>query len=240
MLQFWVKYLIPACLLLSATVAAQTAGDRLVIERYNTQNGLTHAYVYQVFQDTRGFVWLVTGDALMLYDGGLFMTVMRWDLANSPQDSRLLFEDDTGRIWLRRGKTHFLVDIRSLEVTDSSVLLEGRVSGQIDCVVKGGNGIVSLITDANRVYLYNVLKDQVSSCDYIRPASEYAIGSGETVWFFDENTQLEDHITHCLNLSGMGTSVVDHVMPGPVKLLSGSRLGGINGEGLVILNPDNT
>lgn len=240
MLQFWVKYLIPACLLLSATVAAQTAGDRLVIERYNTQNGLTHAHVYQVFQDTRGFVWLVTGDALMLYDGGLFMTVMRWNVASSPQDSRLLFEDDTGRIWLRRGKTHFLVDIRSLEVTDSSVLLEGRVSGQIDCVVKGGNGIVSLITDANRVYLYNILKDQVSSCDYIRPASEYAIGSGETVWFFDENTQLEDHIKHCLNLSGMGTSVVDHVMPGPVKLLSGSRLGGINGEGLVILNPDNT
>ncbi|MEN9414805.1 MAG: hypothetical protein RLZ62_1109, partial [Bacteroidota bacterium] len=79
MLQFLVKFLIPGCLLLSAAVGAQTAADRLVIERYNTQNGLTHAHVYQVFQDSRGFIWLVTGDALMLYDGIIFTPVMRWE-----------------------------------------------------------------------------------------------------------------------------------------------------------------
>ena len=92
MLYFLVKSFLVICLLFSLNVGAQTAADRLVIERYNTQNGLTHAHVYQVFQDSRGFIWIVTGDALMLYDGSLFLTAMRWDVANSPQDSRLLFQ----------------------------------------------------------------------------------------------------------------------------------------------------
>ncbi len=240
MLQFLVKFLIPGCLLLSAAVGAQTAADRLVIERYNTQNGLTHAHVYQVFQDSRGFIWLVTGDALMLYDGNLFLPVIKWEVLNSPYDSQLLFEDDAGKIWIRKGKACYLVDIRSLEVTDLDALLNNRISGQIDCVVKGNNGEVWLIMAANEILRYNVFNRQLSRSGFARPGAELTLGAGNIVWFFNENIQLEDQITHRLDVAGSVLTPVSHTVPGRMKILSGGRLGGINEEGLVLVNPDNS
>ncbi|MFM7153732.1 MAG: two-component regulator propeller domain-containing protein, partial [Bacteroidota bacterium] len=118
MLQLSVKIFLLISLLASATVGAQTAADKLVIEHYNTQNGLTHAHVYQVFQDSRGFIWLVTGNALLLYDGFIFMPVMEWDVIKSPGDIRLLFEDRAGKIWLQKNhNSYYLIDIRSFAVT---------------------------------------------------------------------------------------------------------------------------
>ncbi len=239
MFQFLVKFLIPGCLLLSAAVGAQTAADRLVVERYNTQNGLTHAHVYQVFQDSRGFIWLVTGDALMLYDGIIFTPVMRWEVITSPDDNRLLFEDKSGKIWFRKNRSdYFLIDIRSLSVTSFREWSDNRFHERIDCVVMGPDGIVSILLGGNKIYKYNSWNQQISVTEFRYPATDCTLGEGNTVWFYDENAKIEDHITHCLNVASLELKAIDLVIPGRMKILGTDRVGSINDYGLVIVNRD--
>lgn len=58
-------------LLTSAFAEAQTG------KLYNTENGLSSSFANQVFQDSRGFIWVTTRNGLNFFDGYHFVVINR-------------------------------------------------------------------------------------------------------------------------------------------------------------------
>ena len=71
-------------------------------ESLTTANGLSQGMIFDMLQDTEGFIWIATKDALNRYDGYEFK-VFSNDPSNSLSLSNntviRLFEDSKGRIW---------------------------------------------------------------------------------------------------------------------------------------------
>ena len=60
-------------------------------------NGLPSNSVYDIFQDSKGFMWFATGKGLCRYDGSVFKTYTS-DTQTSKSGS-CINEDSFGRIW---------------------------------------------------------------------------------------------------------------------------------------------
>jgi len=75
----------------------------LKFEHIGTREGLSQVDVSSIIQDSRGFMWIGTGNGLNRYDGYKFITY-RFDLANSSSLSNNvisdLAEDKSGNIWI--------------------------------------------------------------------------------------------------------------------------------------------
>jgi len=77
--------------------------ENLVFERLNTSHGLSNNEVREVFQDSKGYLWVCTADGLNKYDGYNF-TVYR----HNPQDTNSIsnnsvwdiLEDKSGNLWI--------------------------------------------------------------------------------------------------------------------------------------------
>ncbi len=72
-------------------------------ERIPVEQGLSHAKVFCILQDSNGFMWFGTEDGLNKYDGYKF-TVYRHDPADSSTLSsntiRDIYEDQSGTLWI--------------------------------------------------------------------------------------------------------------------------------------------
>ncbi len=77
--------------------------DDIVFERINTSHGLSNNGVRKIFQDSKGYLWIITFDGLNKYDGYNF-TNYRYD----PQDTSSIsnnsiwdiLEDKSGNLWI--------------------------------------------------------------------------------------------------------------------------------------------
>lgn len=92
------RLLIATLLLISATSAqAQTA--RL----YTSADGLANSHIYDIFQDSKGFIWISTENGLSKFDGMKFST-FRYDRLNentiASNTIRSVHEDSKGRFWV--------------------------------------------------------------------------------------------------------------------------------------------
>lgn len=87
-------YVICTFLLLFEKLCSQTP----IYENYTTENGLASDFVYCIFQDSKGLIWVGTGDGVSSYDGRLFTN---FNLNDGLSDKEILkiFEDKKGRIW---------------------------------------------------------------------------------------------------------------------------------------------
>lgn len=71
------------------------------VHNYTTKEGLSHNHVYQTFQDSRGLIWLVTGEGIDLYDGHRFESVIEWELGALSYQNKICFEDADGLLWIK-------------------------------------------------------------------------------------------------------------------------------------------
>ncbi|MFN7326995.1 MAG: ATP-binding protein [Chitinophagales bacterium] len=71
------------------------------IQNYTTKDGLSNNHVYQTFQDSRGLIWLVTGEGIDLFDGSQFEQVMEWEFNSVVYQNRICFEDADGLLWIK-------------------------------------------------------------------------------------------------------------------------------------------
>jgi len=53
---------------------AESRAERLPIKTYTTADGLPHDHINRIVQDSKGFIWLCTGEGLSLFDGYKFTT----------------------------------------------------------------------------------------------------------------------------------------------------------------------
>jgi ligand-binding sensor domain-containing protein len=68
------------------------------IQNLTTSDGLPSNQVYQVYHDSRKFIWFATDAGVARYDGSSFMYLRKRDGLNSNQIVRIK-EDSQGRLW---------------------------------------------------------------------------------------------------------------------------------------------
>jgi hypothetical protein len=86
-----------ALLVLSLALAGTARAQHPCYLKLNRQDGLPSDAVYNVFQDSRGYIWLATGEGLCRYDGFEFLSYKSPDQTSLP--GSCIQEDKYGRIW---------------------------------------------------------------------------------------------------------------------------------------------
>src|SRR4051812_49434994 len=86
-----------------------------VFKSFTIQDGLAGNPVRRIFQDSKGFIWICTGDGLSKYDGNRFTNFSRanglsHDLVND------ICESGEGKLFvaLNNGMTHLIMNDRVL------------------------------------------------------------------------------------------------------------------------------
>jgi signal transduction histidine kinase/CheY-like chemotaxis protein/AraC-like DNA-binding protein/ligand-binding sensor domain-containing protein len=135
------------------------AQQNIKVEILSTDDGLSQGMVYDILQDTEGFLWIGTKDGLNRYDGYQFEV-----FTNDPDDPwsisgntvTLIFEDSKGRIWAA-------TDNSGVDIYDK---LTGKFYHiQHDPAHPGGlsgDHIVSIIEDSSGYFLLNVDEEEIN------------------------------------------------------------------------------
>jgi signal transduction histidine kinase/ligand-binding sensor domain-containing protein len=76
------------------------SGQEASFKNYNDQNGLPSSEVYQVFQDSKGFIWFSTDNGVVRFDGGEFKL---FNKSNGLADAVVfsIIEDPHGNLWFK-------------------------------------------------------------------------------------------------------------------------------------------
>ncbi len=80
--------------------APPVRSERLPVKTYTTEDGLIRNYVRQIFQDSHGYLWIVTGGGLSRFDGNAF--------ANYGAEQSIPFQSINRMIEDRRGGGYWL------------------------------------------------------------------------------------------------------------------------------------
>lgn len=75
--------------------APPVRGERLPVKTYTTDDGLIRNYVKQIFQDSHGYLWIVTASGLSRFDG--------YGFANYGPEQSIPFQSINRMIEDRRG-----------------------------------------------------------------------------------------------------------------------------------------
>ena len=132
------KRLLGLTLLLACLLAgAETAIPNMKFRRLDTRDGLSNSTINCIYQDSKGYIWIGTSYGLNRYDGYRFRTFY-----SDPNDTTTLrsnyvdqiFEDASGRLWLRQGMNYSLFDPKTerTERNPSRQLAAYGVHGGID------------------------------------------------------------------------------------------------------------
>jgi len=92
----WLRKLIP-CLILLLFVSGLSA-QKASFRKYSVLDGLPQSQVWNIKQDSRGFIWISTRNGLSRFDGIEFVNYFR---ANGLPDNKVLnvFEDNLKKLW---------------------------------------------------------------------------------------------------------------------------------------------
>jgi signal transduction histidine kinase/CheY-like chemotaxis protein/ligand-binding sensor domain-containing protein len=134
------------------------------IKHYNTENGLQDNHVYQTFQDSRQFIWVVTATGLDFYDGSQFIRIKKWPTLDLVSNAQIRFEDAQHRLWLRlveNGKIQFyLIDCRTFQVQKADPVLDIHWHEKIFDAAQWKNGLIYLSTYTGKIFHYNLKSKQ--------------------------------------------------------------------------------
>ena len=180
-------------LLASLTSWAQTG------KLYNTENGLSSSFANQVFQDSRGFIWVATRNGLNIFDGYHFDVVNRDNAGSLGFDCNYINkveQDHLGNILLGTNKGLLSFDGRryhAYKIYDdqhrvvktyvNDILV--RRSGQV-LVATSGFGILQP-SDNNKDYACLPVRGAVNKLKYIRRLAEDRFGR---LWINTEDGRL--------------------------------------------------
>jgi len=92
------------CLLFSLVPAwAGSVPDRPVFDRYTREDGLSQASIFDIYQDSLGYLWLATQDGVNMFDGETFRVFRQIPFDETSMLgswARFVFEQRDGTIWV--------------------------------------------------------------------------------------------------------------------------------------------
>ena len=88
-----------AGLLLALTAPSLRAADSLSVRRYRVPEGVAHNSVRVIKQDSKGYLWIGTGEGVSRFDGYRFVNYSTGEGLTVPLVNDIL-EDTRGRIWV--------------------------------------------------------------------------------------------------------------------------------------------
>lgn len=166
------------------------------VHHFSIRDGLSHPHIYQSFQDSRGVMWFVSANGLMVYDGAAFHLAMSWTIPTLPWGIRIRAEDNKGRLWLHYntgGRNEFsLVDIQTRRVFPASEAMPKGSPEKIVDVSTDKNGLLSIITAHGELWKQGsdnqwkmLSRLPGRTWNFCSPS-----GNKDTVWLISE---LDDH-----------------------------------------------
>ncbi|HSB94590.1 MAG TPA: two-component regulator propeller domain-containing protein, partial [Flavitalea sp.] len=122
LLRFIVVFLLPTCL---------HAQPQYVFNRISNREGLVSNYVYSIIQDRKGFWWFGTANGLQRYDGRkiiMFKAGPDTEDYLPSQAISQLFEDKSGKFWVRCGSEVGLFDPTTFRYRRATIKITGEVA----------------------------------------------------------------------------------------------------------------
>jgi signal transduction histidine kinase/DNA-binding response OmpR family regulator/ligand-binding sensor domain-containing protein len=84
----------------TALLGAAQSGYLFNTKKLTVKDGLAHQEVYDVYQDSRGFMWMATRSGLSRYDGYKFTNFTKEQNGLTNNTLHAVAEDDAGNLWL--------------------------------------------------------------------------------------------------------------------------------------------
>src|SRR4030042_4761371 len=126
-MQRLINTILAALLLLSFNKPAFSQDFR--ISNYGVSEGIIHPFVYTVNQDTRGFIWIGTGEGICRFDGFEFNTSMVHDSLTGKL-ANISYKDSRGTLWFGySGGEIARYDGTKFEIVTLGVEINGSITG---------------------------------------------------------------------------------------------------------------
>lgn len=182
-------------LLFGSSIAFGQAVPNLRIKHLSYEDGLVGRRATQALQDSDGFMWIATMDALNRYDGFSFRHFNQSNSALNYREVKTLYEDEAGYLWLKYLEGVELIHHRTWEVlTFEERFPEVGFSGnEIRDVIGNEQGVLLLQLKNTQIYLYRNGTFQL--VDYLN----YTPSSTPTILYFDGISLGNDGIQICQN-----------------------------------------
>ena len=204
-----------ACILslYTSTIKAQTLDGGSNLTVLDMHAGLPHNFVNDIYEDSRGFLWVATyGGGLSRYDGYGFMNLGfgNRNISLRSNSCRNMVEDKFNRLWVSFDEGTDIIDLNTYQKAKVSckkaelakILNQGSVT-----VYRDGKDNVWLLT-ANRIYRfsfdemgniseiydtqYSSNTPQVTLCDIDSDGTVWLSSDGRMKHFSVQNGKLKD------------------------------------------------
>jgi len=120
---------------------------------YSTSDGLSNNYVYSIAQDSKGYLWFVTGAGVSRYDGRTFTDVSMPDgMAENDIFIGAVLADRQGNLWF--GTTHGVIRYDGKSFTSLTVA-DGLTHQNVSCLLEDKQGNLWFGTFGNGVSRYD-------------------------------------------------------------------------------------
>jgi len=130
-----------------------------VFTRISSREGLVSNYVYSILQDRKGFWWFGTANGLQRYDGRkiiMFKAGVQQEDYLPSQPISQLFEDKTGKFWVRSGTEIGLFDPATFRYRRAKIKAEGNVAPRAEYILwQSGRGEVFVVIRNHGIYGYD-------------------------------------------------------------------------------------
>jgi len=160
--RIWILSILLAAMCMGVPAAAQSTDDTFCavdVRQFGLNSGLYHHVVRDIFQDSRGIIWLASDVGLNAYDGFAMHKVYEWPVNPLRSSFALRMEDRQGRLWIffeNDDELPFLlVNIRTWEVVLPDAALDGARLGKVVDVTLDQEGLLRIINEKREVWRQN-------------------------------------------------------------------------------------
>lgn len=203
----------------------QGIGDHLIrVVKYRKQDGLSHNQAHQVFQDSRGLLWMVTRRGLDMFDGSRFYQVLRWPSLYDYRQAMIRAEDSSGHLWVRimepEGNRFLKINIRTREYLPLEADIPKKLGSSLKDVTRDSSGNLWFLTQSGVIWKQDGIRglqkmaSGFSTFLFTNPAFH-----SDLVWIHDEVYMHPVNLKFKLvALGSRGEKVFDRYMPTSMQM----------------------
>lgn len=165
--------------------ALQLNAQRLPVQNYSTKDGLISNFITELYQDSRGYLWIGTDEGISLFDGNKFKNIhfdetKVWGYVNDIIESKL----HPGQMWIGTNGGG-LIRYRNGEMTSYS-MDSIPTADNINSIIETNDGSLWCATDNGLYFFSNEISNHVPSKEPTKYLKITQSLDG-TIWGFDEH-----------------------------------------------------